>query len=166
MATYAKALGNGYPVAAFGGKKEIMSIIGNGVAQGGTYNNNKPGVAAAYATLKLLKEKPILETIETRGKKLMQGLRTIFKQAGIPTTVHGYPAMLAFAVGVEKVTAQRDWQETERDYYLRLMDYAIEHGVMPDHDPREPWFLCYSHSDNDIDETLNVMSDAVKEVRR
>jgi glutamate-1-semialdehyde 2,1-aminomutase len=166
MATYAKALGNGYPVAAFGGKKEIMSIIGNGVAQGGTYNNNKPGVAAAYATLKLLKEKPILETIETRGKKLMQGLRTIFKQAGIPATVHGYPAMLAFAVGVEKVTAQRDWQETERDYYLRLMDYALERGVMPDHDPREPWFLCYSHSDNDIDETLNVMSDAVKEVRR
>ena len=46
LATYAKALGNGYPVAAFGGKKEIMSIIGHGVAQGGTYTNNKPGVAA------------------------------------------------------------------------------------------------------------------------
>jgi glutamate-1-semialdehyde 2,1-aminomutase len=43
--TYAKALGNGYPIAAFGGKKEIMSIIGHGVAQGGTYTNNKPGVA-------------------------------------------------------------------------------------------------------------------------
>jgi glutamate-1-semialdehyde 2,1-aminomutase len=166
MATYAKALGNGFPVAAFGGRKEIMSVIGNGVAQGGTYNNNKPGVAAAYATLKLLKEKPILETIETRGKKLMQGLKNIFSQADIPATVHGYPAMFAFAVGVEKVTAQRDWQETERDYYLRLMDFAIERGVMPDHDPREPWFLCYSHSDSDIDETLNVMTDAVKEVRR
>jgi glutamate-1-semialdehyde 2,1-aminomutase len=166
MATYAKALGNGFPVAAFGGKKEIMSVIGNGVAHGGTYNNNKPGVAAAYATLKLLKEKLILETIETRGKKLMQGLKNIFSQAGIPATVHGYPAMLAFAVGTEKVIAQRDWQETERDYYLRLMDYAIERGVMPDYDPREPWFLCYSHSDNDIDETLNVMFDAVKEVRR
>jgi glutamate-1-semialdehyde 2,1-aminomutase len=166
MATYAKALGNGYPIAAFGGKKEIMSVIGMGVAQGGTYNNNKPGVAAAYATLKLLKEKPILETIESRGKKLMQGLKTIFQHAGIPATVHGYPAMLAFAVGVEKVTDQRDWQETERDYYLRLMDYAIERGVMPDHDPREPWFLCYSHSDSDIDETLNVMADAVKEVSR
>lgn len=166
MATYAKAMGNGFPIAAFGGKKEIMSIIGNGVAQGGTYNNNKPGVAAAYATLKLLKEKPILETIEARGKKLIHGLKTIFSDAGIPATVHGYPAMLAFAVGVERVIAQRDWQETEREYYLRLMDYAIERGVMPDHDPREPWFLCYSHSDDDIDETLNVMSDAVKNVRR
>lgn len=166
MATYAKALGNGFPVAAFGGKREIMDIIGKGVAQGGTYNNNKPGVAAAYATLKLLKEMPILETIETRGKKLMQGLKDIFTQAGIPASVHGYPAMLSFATGTEKVIAQRDWQETEREYYLRLMDYAIERGVMPDHDPREPWFLCYSHSDADIDETLNVMFDAVKQVKR
>ena len=51
LVTYAKALGNGYPIAAFGGKNEIMSIIGQGVAQGGTYTNNKPGVAGAYATL-------------------------------------------------------------------------------------------------------------------
>jgi glutamate-1-semialdehyde 2,1-aminomutase len=166
IATYAKAIGNGFPIAAFGGKKEIMSIIGKGVAQGGTYNNNKAGVAAAVATLKLLKEKPILETIEVRGKKLMQGLKDIFTQANIPVSVHGYPAMLSFAVGTEKVTGQRDWQETERDYYLRLVEYAIDRGVMPDHDPREPWFLCYSHSDADIDETLNVMTDAVKDVKR
>jgi glutamate-1-semialdehyde 2,1-aminomutase len=166
MATYAKALGNGFPIAAFGGKKEIMSIIGKGVAQGGTYNNNKPGVAAAVATLKLLKEKPILDVIATRGKKLMQGLKDIFIEADIPVSVHGYPAMLSFAVGTQKVTGQRDWQETERDYYLRLVEYAIDRGVMPDHDPREPWFLCYSHSDVDIDETLNVMADAVNDVKR
>ena len=166
MATYAKALGNGFPIAAFGGKKEIMSIIGKGVAQGGTYNNNKPGVAAAYATLKLLKEQPILKSIEKRGKKLMQGIKNIFDQAGMVASVHGYPAMFSFAVGAAKVTAQRDWQETERDYYLRLVEYAIERGVMPDHDPREPWFLCYAHSDEDIDESLNVMADAVKNVPR
>jgi glutamate-1-semialdehyde 2,1-aminomutase len=166
MATYAKALGNGFPVAAFGGKKEIMSVIGKGVAQGGTYNNNKPGVAAAYATLKLLKEKPILETIAARGEKLMNGLKKIFKDANMRATVHGYPAMLSFAIGTDHVTMQRDWQETERDYYLRLVEYAIERGVMPDHDPREPWFMCYSHTDADVDETLNVMADAVKNVER
>ena len=166
MATYAKAIGNGFPIAAFGGKKEIMGIIGKGVAQGGTYNNNKPGVAAAVATLKLLKEKPILDVIAARGKKLMQGLKNIFVEADIPVSVHGYPAMLSFAVGTQKVTGQRDWQETERDYYLRLVEYAIDRGVMPDHDPREPWFLCYSHSDTDINETLNVMADAVNNVKR
>ena len=64
--------------------------------------------------------------------------------------------------GVEKVTNQRDWNESDKDYYLRLVEAAIERGVMPDHDPREPWFLCYSHGDADIDETLNVMRDVVK----
>lgn len=166
LATYAKALGNGFPVAAFGGKKEIMEIIGRGVAQGGTYNNNKAGVAAAYATLKLIKEQPIIETIERRGSKLKQGIKEIFEEGGITASIHGYPAMLSFAIGKEKVFGQRDWQETERDYYLRLVEYAIERGVMPDHDPREPWFLCYSHTEKDIDETLNVMNDAVKHVSR
>jgi glutamate-1-semialdehyde 2,1-aminomutase len=166
LATYAKALGNGFPIAAFGGKQDIMSIIGEGVAQGGTYNNNKPGVAAAVATLKILKDNPILETIEARGKKLMQGLKEIFTNAGIPVSVHGYPAMLSFAVGIEKVTGQRDWQNTEREYYLRLVEYAMDRGVMPDHDPREPWFLCFSHTDDDINLTLDVMTDAVKNVKR
>jgi glutamate-1-semialdehyde 2,1-aminomutase len=166
MATYAKALGNGYPVAAFGGKREIMSIIGHGVAQGGTYNNNKPGVAAAYATLKLLKSQPVLERIGERGRRLMAGIQQIFDKAGIPVCMSGYPAMFSFAVGVEKVTGQRDWSLSDTDYYLALIDAAIERGIMPDHDPREPWFLCYAHGDAEIDETLNVWEDVVKAVKR
>jgi glutamate-1-semialdehyde 2,1-aminomutase len=166
MATYAKSLGNGYPIAALGGKREIMDIIGKGVAQGGTFNNNKCGVAAAYATLDILQKQPVLETIARRGRRLMDGLRGIFEDAGILASVHGYPAMFSFAVGLEKVTNQRDWGGSDHDYYLRLMQAAYERGVMPDYDPREPWFLCYSHSDADIDETLNVMQDAVRAVKR
>lgn len=165
LMTYAKALGNGYPIAAFGGKKEIMSIIGHGVAQGGTYTNNKPGVAAAWATLKMLQEKPILKTIEQRGKRLMQGIDQILTEAGLPHCMNGYPAMFSYAIGVEKVTDQRTWNESDKTYYLELVDALIERGVMPDHDAREPWFLCYSHSDADIDETLNVYADVVKEVK-
>jgi glutamate-1-semialdehyde 2,1-aminomutase len=166
LATYAKSLGNGYPIAALGGKREIMDVIGKGVAQGGTFNNNKCGVAAAYATLDILQKQPILETIARRGRRLMDGLRGIFEEAGIPASVHGYPAMLSFAVGLEKVNNQREWAGSDHNYYLRLMEAAYERGVMPDYDPREPWFLCYSHSDADIDETLNVMQDAVRTVKR
>lgn len=166
LATYAKALGNGYPVAAFGGKKEIMSIIGHGVSQGGTYTNNKPGVAAAYATLKLLRDEPILETIAQRGGRLMKGVQAAFDHAGIPVCINGYPAMFTFAVGKGKVINQRDWNDTEKDYYLRIMDAMLERGVMPDHDPREPWFLCYSHAEEDIDQTLGVLDEAIKVARR
>jgi glutamate-1-semialdehyde 2,1-aminomutase len=166
LVTYAKALGNGYPVAAFGGKREIMSIIGHGVAIGGTYTNNKPGVAAAYTTLKLLKEEPILKTIEKRGQRLMDGLKEIFEENDMQVAITGYPAMFSFSLGLDKVTNQREWSQSDRDMYLRLADKAIERGVMPDHDAREPWFLCYEHSDADIDKTLNVYAEIVKEVKK
>ncbi|MDI6768202.1 MAG: guanitoxin biosynthesis PLP-dependent transaminase GntE [Anaerolineales bacterium] len=162
LATYAKALANGYPLAAFGGRKEIMSIIGHGVAQGGTFNNNKPGVAAAWATLTVLEKEPVMKTIEKRGKRLMDGISKILTEASIPHCMNGYPAMFSYAIGVEKVTDQRSWDKSEKEYYLALVDALIERGVMPDHDPREPWFLCYSHTEADIDETLNVMVEVVK----
>jgi glutamate-1-semialdehyde 2,1-aminomutase len=166
LATYAKALGNGYPIAAFGGKNEIMSIIGQGVAQGGTYTNNKPGVAGAYATLKLLQTRPILKTIEQRGQRLMTGLKEIFEENDIPAVFTGYPAMFSFSLGVDSVTCQRDWAQSDHELYLKLADRAIECGVMPDHDAREPWFLCFEHSEADIDETLNVYAEIVKEAKK
>jgi glutamate-1-semialdehyde 2,1-aminomutase len=162
LATYAKAIGNGYPVAAFGGKREIMSIIGHGVSQGGTYTNNKPGIAAAWATLKRLQSRPVLKDIASRGQRLMDGVSQILSETGMPFCVNGYPAMFTFAIGAEKISNQREWNATEREYYLRIMDAMIEHGVMPDHDPREPWFLCAAHSDADIDTTLDVFRSAVK----
>jgi glutamate-1-semialdehyde 2,1-aminomutase len=166
LVTYAKALGNGYPVAAFGGKKEIMSIIGQGVAQGGTYTNNKPGIAGAYATLTLLKTKPILKTIAERGRRLMDGLKDIFEENDIPVVMTGYPAMFSFSLNIDEVKNQRDWAKSDQALYLELTEKAIAKGIMPDHDAREPWFMCYSHSDADVDETLNVYAEIVKEVKR
>jgi glutamate-1-semialdehyde 2,1-aminomutase len=165
LATYAKALGNGYPVAAFGGRREVMEIIGHGVSQGGTYTNNKPGIAAAWATLKILKTEPVFETIETRGTRLMEGLASIFAEHGEKVVLSGYPGMFAFALGVDSVTCQRDWAVSDRARLLRLAEAAMERGVMPDYDPREPWFVCYQHSEADIDRTLEVYSEIVKTVR-
>jgi glutamate-1-semialdehyde 2,1-aminomutase len=165
LATYAKALGNGYPAAAFGGKKEIMSIIGHGVSQGGTYTNNKPGMAGAYATLKVLQSEPVFETINKRGGRLISELKEIFEDNSIPVVFNGYPGMFSFAFGLESVTCQREWQASDRDYYLRLAEAAMERGVMPDYDAREPWFLCYSHTEADIDKTLEIYADIVKSVK-
>lgn len=162
IATYAKALGNGYPIAALGGKREVMGIIGHGVSQGGTYTNNKPGVAGAYATLKLLRSMPILDTINQRGTRLMAGLKAAFEKKGLPVVFNGYPGMFCFAISEHPVRNQREWANTDREGYLRLMEAAIDQGVMPDYDPREPWFLCYSHSDADIDHTLEVFTDIIQ----
>jgi len=78
----------------------------------------------------------------------------------------GYPAMFSFSFNVDSVTCQRDWAQSDHNLYLKLAEKAIERGVMPDHDAREPWFMWYEHSDADVDETLNVYAEIVKKVKK
>jgi glutamate-1-semialdehyde aminotransferase len=96
----------------------------------------------------------------------MDGLKEIFEENDMQVAVTGHPAMFSFSLGLDKVTNQREWSQSDKDMYLRLADKAIEKGVMPDHDPREPWFLCYEHSEADVDKALNVYAEIVKEVKQ
>lgn len=166
LTTYAKSLGNGYPIAAFGGKREIMEIIGRGVAQGGTYTNNKSGIAAAHRTLEILQNQPVFDSIHNRGIQLMNGIREILKLLDMPFCINGYPGMFSFAIGRDKVTNQRDWDMCDSELYLDIVEAAISQGVMPDHDAREPWFISYSHTEEMIAETLDVFEKVVKQVKK
>ncbi len=164
LVTYAKALGNGFPIAAIGGKEEVMSVVQPGqVALGGTYSGNVVGAAAANATLEMLETQPVLETIAARGKRLMQGIDEILTRAGIPHVLTGVPAMFGVLLGRDTIPYDfRDYQDADEVAYQYLVMELIERGVLPDVDDREPWFLSYSHDDAVIDETLNALEDAVK----
>ena len=76
-----------------------------------------------------------------------------------------HPAIFTLSIGVDSVTDARDWAQCDKDFYRRLAEAALERGVIFDPDPREPWCLCYCHSDQDIDETLDVMQDAMRAVK-
>jgi len=167
LVTYAKAMANGFPIAAIAGKEEVMMVIEPGaVAHGGTYTGNAAGTAAAAATLEMLETQPVIETINRRGKVLMSGLGEILSDAGIPHFVTGLPPMFSFILGVDQEPADfRGYCRGDDALYERLAMALIERGVLPDCDGREPWFLCYSHSEGDIAETLTVFEEAVKEVK-
>ena len=167
LVTYAKALGNGFPIAAIGGKEEVMMTIEPGaVAHGGTYTGNVVGTAAAAATLEVLEREPIIETIFQRGQRLMDGIHQILTDAGVPHFMTGVPPIFSFILGVEEEPVDfRGYCRGDDDLYERLVMALIERGVMPDSDGREPWFLCYSHTDEVIDETLTVFEEAVKQIK-
>ena len=167
LVTYAKAMGNGFPIAAIGGKEEVMGVIGYGsVAHGGTYTGNAVGTAAAAATLEILETEPIIETLFQRGQKLMDGIHEILSRVGMPHFVTGLPPMFSFILGVEEEPVDfRDYCTGDDPLYERLAMALIERGVMLDADGREPWFLCYSHSEQDVAETLTAFEDAVKAVK-
>lgn len=164
LATYAKALGNGFPVAAIGGKEEVMMTINPGTtAHGGTYSGNVAGVAAADATLEILENEPIIATINARGTTLMEGLDEILTEQGIPHVVTGVPSMLGILLGTDEEPREfRDYIRGDAALYDKIAMRLIASGVQPDADGREPWFLCAALSEADVAETLNKFNDAVK----
>jgi glutamate-1-semialdehyde 2,1-aminomutase len=164
LVTYAKAMGNGFPIAAIAGKEEVMMTIQPGaMAHGGTYSGNVVGTAAAVATLEVLESEPIIETINKRGKILMAGIDEILTEADIPHSLPGVPSMFGIVVGVDKEPNDfRDYFKGDGELYENLALELIQRGVQPDGDAREPWFLCYALSEEDVNETLNVFNDSVK----
>jgi glutamate-1-semialdehyde 2,1-aminomutase len=167
LATYAKAMGNGFPIAAVGGSTEVMSSMGPGrTAQGGTYCGNVVGTAAASVTLDIIARGQALRTIEARGKSLMAGIAGILTDAGIAHQMLGLPAMFGIAFMDEEPTDMRTWIKHNRQLYTSLMVYLMNCGAMPERGSDEPWFLCAALSEEDVADTLNWFQDAVREVKR
>jgi glutamate-1-semialdehyde 2,1-aminomutase len=166
ISAYAKSLGNGYPVAAFGGKREIMEIIGPGsVAHAGTYSGNAMSMAAANAVLDILAASPVLANLAKRGQRLKSSLSEILSDAAIPHQMTGHPNMSGFLITEENINDYRGMAHHNDEVYNAILGHMYEHGVWAEIDAREPWFLCEAHDERLIDETLNRFQDAVKAVK-
>jgi glutamate-1-semialdehyde 2,1-aminomutase len=165
LVTYAKSIANGFPLAAFGGRREVMEVIGQGVSHGGTYCANVLGTAAADATLELLEDGQILKGIDAQGKKLQAGMAKILSEAGIPHQFKGPGAMFGILFMTDEAWEFRDVRKHNAGLYEALSMELVERGVMPDPDAREPWFLSAAHDDAVIRETLDIFADAVQTVK-
>jgi len=163
ISTYAKSLGNGFPVAAFGGKGEVMDVIGGGsVTHAGTFGANGVSMAAANAVLDILSESPVLENLAERGKRLKAGLDQVLTDADVPHQMSGHPNIQGFLITEKPVKEVRDLAYSDDAMYEAIMNNMYDRGVWVENDPREPWFLCEAHSDEIIDETLNKFQDSVQ----
>jgi glutamate-1-semialdehyde 2,1-aminomutase len=166
LAAYAKAMGNGFPVSAVAGRADIMGVVEPGrVAHGGTYCGNVVAATAAAATLEILETQPVLQTIAANGQALMAGIDEILTRAGVSHAVTGVPAMFSVLLGKNTPPVDyRSYAEFDAALFGELGAALIERGVLVDDDPREPWFLSYSHDAAVIGETLQIVEDAVKSV--
>ena len=153
LTTYAKAIGNGYPVAAFGGKANVMDTISfdkNGVTHGGTYTANMVALSAAKATLTVLKETDALATIDRVGQQIQQLLSRVFTKFDIEHCFAGPDSMFGVHFGKEVPQNYRDWKQTDSELYTKFALNLIENGVMLEPDSREPWFICEAHQSVDL----------------
>lgn len=169
LTTYAKAMGNGYPVAAFGGKKDIMDMISfgkNGVTHGGTYTANMIALSAAKATLTLLRDTDALATVNKTGRAIQDRLSKVFSHFAIPHKFAGPDAMFGIHFGDFVPQNYRDWKQTDSALYTEFAFNLIKKGIMLEPDSREPWFICEAHQTVDLDWlesiAMSAMDDAIK----
>jgi glutamate-1-semialdehyde 2,1-aminomutase len=162
LATYAKAMGNGYPAAAFAGRDEVMAVLPDKVSHGGTYAGNRVAAAAAVRTLEILRDTDALETVWATGKRIQAGVSELLDAKGLAYHLTGHPSMFGIMFREEVATEYRDWATTDHDLYDAIAVGMHARGAMPEPDSREPWFVCEAHAQGDtVDRIVSIFGDAL-----
>ncbi len=158
LATFGKAIANGFPVACLAGRAELMEqIISRKVMHGGTYNAQPVAMAATVATLSALADGQIYALLEQRGRRLMDGIGRALAEADIPALIQGFPQIFHVALGVHTpITDYRSSLAADRARYVKLTTMLLDHGVRALE--RGAWFLSNAHSDAIIEETIATVA--------
>lgn len=161
LCTFAKAMGNGYPIAVVAGREQIMRQVGEKVVHGGTFTGHSVSLAAANKTLQILDETDALQTIENYGVALQQGIGRILSERGVPHSFAGHPSMLGLFFSDETPTDYRAWIDSDYEFYDAMAPELHELGILVEPDSREPWFICEAHDMECLGETLDKFERAV-----
>lgn len=166
LATLAKAIANGYPVAAVAGKRELMEQY-NTTATGkvtfaGTYNGGAVGMAAALSTIETLEREPVHEHLFALGERMRQGLREISAELGVPTVVSGYGSLYAMLFMEGPLESYDDVIRNDKELFVAYRKELVRRGIleMPENIGRN--HISYSHTDQDIDRALEVSREALQ----
>ena len=156
-----KALANGFPLAAIGAREELMRLIADRqVDHAGTFNTNIPCMAAAKATLNQLIKHPdaVYGLIAQRGSALLEGLRGLLREYAPDLKLQGFPALFSMAfTSLDHISNYRDCWGNDVSRYRELVAALMARGIRPTE--RGVWYLSAAHSDDDIDRTLDSMSE-------
>jgi glutamate-1-semialdehyde 2,1-aminomutase len=153
-------------VAVFGGRREIMQHVGQGVVHGGTYCGNRVALAAANATLDILMNTDALDVVAQRGLELQSALTEILERTGLPFVIFGHPSLFSFWFTDRAPRDFRDWLMVDHKLYETVAEGLIQRGVLPEPDTREPLFMSAAHTAQDIADTANALEDTLREVLR
>ncbi|MEX1139540.1 MAG: aminotransferase class III-fold pyridoxal phosphate-dependent enzyme [Bacteroidota bacterium] len=150
LASYAKAMANGYPISTYVGKSKYLSEL-NHFKMTTTYAGETLSTAAAIATISIMKREPVHKHLYSMGKRLMDGFNAIAKELG----VEGYAAGLPVSSYLKFNTS--DPLYNSRLEYLWFRELFRE-GIFV----ILRWFICYSHQEADIDLTIERARKALK----
>jgi glutamate-1-semialdehyde 2,1-aminomutase len=170
LCTLGKAVGGGFPLSVFGGRREVMErLMPTGDCQhSGTYNGHVVAVAAALAAVTAYRRPGFYDHIHAVADRLYRGLAHVFERHGIAARVQGLGARFGVYFGVGgPVRSYRDAVRHQRERMLRFIALAVKHGVyFHDYGGAACHHgFCAAMTLADADEALSRLDAAVSEMR-
>jgi glutamate-1-semialdehyde 2,1-aminomutase len=149
-----KIAGGGLPLAAFGGRTEIMDRLApsGDVYQAGTLSGNPLATAAGLAVLRRLRDPAVYEELEQRGARLEAGLAAHGR-------VQRVGAMATLFMTDDPVRNFGDAERADVERYAALFRHLLEHGIYIAPSQFEAMFISLAHGDEEIDRTIQAVAD-------
>ncbi len=166
LSCFGKVIGGGLPVAAYGGKKEIMSQIApqGSIYQAGTLSGNPLAMAAGIATLNQLKVPGVYEALNERSKRLITGLGNAARKAGIAARVGHVGSMLGMFFTDQNVANFDDAKTCDLELFSKFYQGMRQHGIYIAPSQFEVLFLSTAHYDEHVDATINAAEQVLEEL--
>jgi glutamate-1-semialdehyde 2,1-aminomutase len=163
-----KILGGGLPLAAFGGRREIMDQLAplGPVYQAGTLSGNPLAVAAGMTTLKIMSRPGTYAKLAAKGKRLEDGLSKILRKYEMTAAINRFGSMLTLFFGVDRVENPDDARRCDREMFARYFHAMLERGIYLPPAPFEAMFISLAHSTDDLDKTIAAFDAWMRKSRR
>jgi glutamate-1-semialdehyde 2,1-aminomutase len=156
ITTLGKIIGGGVPVAAYGGRAELMNHVAplGPVYQAGTLAGNPLAMSAGIATLKQLAAPGFYEGIERRALALVDGLREAAAKAGIAAQVNAIGSLATIFFVAERVRNYSDAKKSDTKRYGEFFRHMLDRGIFLAPSQFEAAFVSAAHTDADVQHTL------------
>lgn len=167
MATFGKVIGGGMPLAAFGGKNEIMNLLSplGAVYQAGTLSGNPVAVSAGLcALLKLRKNPSIYQKLESLALRLTNGLKNAANEFKIPLQVEVRGSMFGFFFNQNAVKNFDDAKQSDTALFARFHAAMLERGIYLACSQFETGFICEAMNEAIIDEVIDKARSVFKDI--
>ncbi|MCZ7565843.1 MAG: glutamate-1-semialdehyde 2,1-aminomutase [Burkholderiales bacterium] len=161
LTTLGKVIGGGMPLAAFGGRRDIMQCIAplGPVYQAGTLSGNPVAVAAGLATVRLVGAPGFYATLAERTRALVEGLAGAAHRYGVPFAVKSVGGMFGIFFRAAAPTSFAEVMASDKEAFNRFFHAALARGAYFAPSAFEAGFVSAAHTEAEIAETIRIAQD-------